>query len=230
MSQGGAEEEAARRRTSASFDPFATARALGEIQAEGLRAAGALVERLVHLVDGPVRADGATGTAEPPLPNSPADSQAATDAWFTMWNELFERTTRALGAIGGGPPIVPEDGARSLTLDGRRPPVTNAVTVSVPVGGSACAEVWLHNGTAEDLGPLTPTCGPLVAIDGTLLGPAVEIDPASIELLPRRSSRALQLTVSAGADATIGPHRGTLQVAGAPDLWLAVEVVVEDPA
>jgi hypothetical protein len=228
MSEGGADEDAARRRASTPFDPYATARVLGEIQAEGLRAAGALVERLVHIVDGPVTVDseGDTGPTVPPLPNSPADAQAATDAWFSMWNELFERTTRAFGAPGAGPAPAGPAGERSLTIDGPRSGSLSSVVADVTPGTTTSVEVWLHNGTAEDLGPLAPVCGPLTASDGSVLDAVVTIDPAQIAQLPRRSSRGLQVTIAASTDLATGRYRGALHEDGAPDLWLAVEVVV----
>ena len=204
---------------------------LGEIQAEGLRAAGALVERLVHLVDGPLvvddQDDAPSTTA--PLPNSPADAQAATDAWFSMWNELFERTTKAFGAMGPGPAAA-DGGDRSVWLDGQRPGGPSAVVASVPPGGSTTVEVWLHNGTAVDLGPLVPGCGPLTAGDGSALGAAVAIDPPDRPAPSTVESRAPAHGRRATGGAPRAPTGAPCRWPGAPELWLAIEVVVEAPA
>ena len=73
-----------------TFDPVLGAKILGEIQAEGLRAAGALVERLVHLVDGPIedKSEPSTNTVEGPS----SAVMGAVGPWFDLWRELVERS------------------------------------------------------------------------------------------------------------------------------------------
>lgn len=211
--------EATGRRSGDAFDALAGARVLGEIQAEGLRAAGALVDRLVHLVDG-----SASSGADDPRPGSASDTQAATEAWFDLWGDLMGRATRALGTVtpaGDGP------AAPRLDLAGTSAGPTVELTV-VP-GGTATTELWLHNATADDLGPLAARCAPLVAPDG-VAGPEVVITPARIDGMPARSSRGLIVSVSAATDLSPATYRGVLQVDGAPEVWAPIVVLVESGA
>ena len=75
------------------FDPVLGATLFNEIQAEGLRAAGALVERLVHLVDGSpatTASDRAADSADQPA--SPTDAtgpeMGAILPWFELWRDV----------------------------------------------------------------------------------------------------------------------------------------------
>src|SRR5689334_22601097 len=78
------------------LDPALGAKIFGEIQAEGLRAAGALVERLVRLVDGP-RSDPADESATP----SPSAAESAVQPWFELWRDLIERTSETVQRLQG---------------------------------------------------------------------------------------------------------------------------------
>ncbi|HEY1738969.1 MAG TPA: hypothetical protein VGI86_09680, partial [Acidimicrobiia bacterium] len=91
-------------------------------------------------------------------------------------------------------------------------------------------EAWLHNGTTAGAGPLTLHAGELRAPDGTLLGASVVCDPSRIDSLPGRSSRGVTVSVRRHGRVRAGIYRGLIQVEGAPDVWLAVEVMVRAPA
>jgi hypothetical protein len=195
-----------RKRALPPFDPVAGMRAVADIQAEGLRAAGDLLERMLR--------------SEPDAPTPrPRPSSGDFGALVDAWTDLMRRTVAALAAgesdtltvavdgNGGGPPV-------RLALDG--------------TAERAEAEVWLHNGTFSAVGPLALRCGPLTDADGTVLaGADVGFEPREVELLPARSSRAVVVSLAAKAPLRPGTYRGTIQAHGAPRLWLALEVVVE---
>ena len=146
-----------------SFDPVAGMRAVADIQAEGLRAAGDLLERILRAEpDGPG-----------PRQGSPAgDYTALVDAW----TELLRRTVAAVAQPGRpGAVTVPVDSS------GVGPPVR--LTVPGPDGaGDATAEVWLHNGTRSAAGPLALRCGQLSDCGGAVLdGADVRFEPAEVD-------------------------------------------------
>ena len=90
-------------------------------------------------------------------------------------------------------------------------------------------EVWLHNGSRSSVGPVIFRCGDLSDAQGELLeGVDVRFDPAELEPLPARSSRAVTVSL-AGEDHLpgAGVYRGTIQARGAPGVWLPLEVVVQ---
>ena len=90
----------------------------------------------------------------------------------------------------------------------------------------AHTEAWLHNGTTTGVGPLTLHAGELRASDGALLGASVVCDPGRIDSLPGRSSRGITVAVRRHGRVRAGTYRGLIQVEGAPEVWLAVEVTV----
>jgi hypothetical protein len=208
--EAGADAKEDGARLSALFDPVAGMRAMAEIQAEGLRAASALLDRVLEPpYDG--HAYGPRGAA----PRTDDGYSALVEAWA----ELLQRFAAGLARpADSGPTTVPVD--------------TGAVGAPVRVAMDrdehlARAEVWLHNGTAEGVGPLSLRCGPLTAPDGTLLAAVtVRFDPAEIERMPSRSSRGVQVVIAATEQPRAGVYRGTIQADGAPKLWLPVEVEV----
>jgi hypothetical protein len=203
------------------FDPALGAKIFGEIQAEGLRAAGALVERLVHLVDGP-RSDHADESATP----SPSAAESAVQPWFELWRDLIERTSDTVQRLQGAG-VGPSGAGVRIGVDGSLAPV-KPLTLTLGPTRHAEGEMWLHNGTAEDRGALVPHCGPLCSLDGTPLACEVAIDPPKAEGLPSRSSRGFTISVVAQASAAPGTYRGLVQVRGADAVWLPLEVVVPE--
>jgi len=237
------------------LDPAANARALGEIQTRGLRAAGELVDRLIGAVDdaddGSNQSVGRrapspdTASATPVTGSPPADLLHA-------WMDVFQRGLQAMAAMARPGPV-PAAGESIATADIGRGTVTGAVHITVgsngaedvvgasdgPPGcaGSAdggrrpgrkgSAEVWLHNGTAEPTTALRPHCGDLRAHDGsTLPASTLRFEPASLDELPARSSRGLVVTADVADGVPGGAYRGVLLVAGAPDVWLPIVVTV----
>ncbi|MDQ2648445.1 MAG: hypothetical protein M3Z03_02690 [Actinomycetota bacterium] len=209
------------------LDPLAGARFLGEIQAEGLRAAGALVERLVHLVDGPVPKFTPADPAEAPSDTLSAteDAMGAITPWFELWTDLVERTTATMQRVRGTTPD-PVDGGVHLEVDGSLLP-SHPLTVPVVAGGCTRTEMWLHNGSDDAYDGLAPRCGPLVTADGSTLQGTVHFEPSSIESLPARSSRGFLVEIAIDDGVAPGIYRSTVQVRGASAVWMAIEVVVD---
>jgi len=208
------------------FDPALGARILAEIQAEGLRAASALVDRLVHLVDGPHQSgpEGAPGAATDRGSASNPLDMGAVKPWFDLWRDLVERTSETLQRLQGAGTGPAGDGVQ-LGVDGSLVPA-HPLIVAIGPNGSGRGEMWLHNGTAEDPGELIPRCGPLNGPNGSPLDCTVTIDPPQVDGLPSRSSRGFAITVSASRASAPGTYRGIVQVRGADAVWMPIEVVV----
>lgn len=200
-----------RRRSVPLFDPIAGMRAMADIQAEGLRAASNLLERVLE-------PDQRPPTARSPSlsPSFEPDYAGLADAWV----ELLQRVSAGLAPPGdAGRVTVPVDSAAV------GPPLRLVLEGPGHMEATA-AEVWLHNGTSAAVGPLALRCGALSAPGGELLDARVSFDPAEVPLLPPRSSRGIAMSVLAGGEPRTGFYRGTIQAEGAPALWLPVEVAV----
>jgi hypothetical protein len=223
-----------------------SAEALADVQARSLHAAGVLIDRIVHALDGPVddpsgaeqRTAPGGGSADGPGARAQAGTTAGSGAsdvagrLAETWLDLLRLAADVVlpaaanpGAHGaGGGPGAP-DGAVTWSVAEPAPP--SAIRLEV-TGGSGSAEAWLHNGTTDAVGPIHPRCGPLVSAEGRPLAGAIAIDPEVVPDLPGRSSRGLRLTVTVDGAAPTGLYRGLLQASGAPDLWLPVEVHVPE--
>jgi hypothetical protein len=208
------------------FDPVLGAKIFGEIQAEGLRAAGALVERLVHLVDGPHQ-DPATEdpgiSSEPEAASAPVDMGAILP-WFELWRDLVERTSDTVQRFQGAGVGPTGEGVR-VGVDGSLVPAQPLV-VAVGPAGPGLGEMWLHNGTSDDYGQLVPHCGPLCDADGTPLDCDVTVDPPKVDGLPPKSSRGFTIAIATRTAPALGTYRGIIQVRGADAVWMPLEVVV----
>jgi hypothetical protein len=208
MGDSRADGERGRQRSLPLFDPVAGMRAVADIQAEGLRAASEILERmLLSEPDGP---------GQPP--RSPAgDYTALVDAW----TDLLRRTVAGLAQPG-------RPGALTVPVDsnGVGPPVRLTVGEGGSQDGEA-AEIWLHNGTPSAVGPLALRCGELCDSGGTVLdGAQLCFEPREVALLPPRSSRGIGVSLAATGPLRPGTYRGTIQAQAAPQLWLPLEVVV----
>ena len=225
MVDEGGEQDPTGRVGSLPFDPVLGAKLLGEIQAEGLRAAAALVERVVHLVDGPQSTTSTDPDEDAPSSDGPpATDMSAVLPWFDLWSDLVGRTSDTLQRFRGADAGPGGDGVQ-IGIDGSLAP-TRPLVVSVGQSHRGQGEMWLHNGTSEDHGELVPRCGPLSDIHGNVLAGDVEIDPAKIDGLPSRSSRGFVISVEAEPSSAPGTYRGIVQVQGADAVWMPIEVVV----
>jgi hypothetical protein len=200
------------------LDPRANARALGDVQAQALRAAGDLVERLAHSVDGPEgesdeRTDAAGGGSAPS-----GDAARLVDVWLEMLSRI------ASAFDGSASPGSDQNGRVDVDLlasGGGR-----LRLVATPLERSAAAEIWLHNRSAEPISALCLHAGDLLSPAGVPLVATMAFDPCRIDEMPARSSRGVELTVTVHEGAAPGTFRGVLQIAGAPQAWVALELVV----
>jgi hypothetical protein len=198
-----------RKRSGALFDPVAGMRAMAEIQADGLRAASELLDRMLK-------------TDEHVPPTSARSPQRDYTALVDAWAELLQRM-----AAGLAEPAEPDHLTVPVDSSAVGPTVRFLLERCEPPA-RASAEIWLHNGTSAAVGPLVLRCGELAASDGTVLDCArVLFDPTEVDLLPPRSSRGVLASLAASAAVRPGIYRGTIQADGAPKLWLPVEATVE---
>lgn len=209
MAESQRDGERSQQRPVPVFDPVAGMRAMADIQAEGLRAAGELLERML----------GSEPDGHGPRPRLPGgDYTALVDAWTDLLRRMV-----------GGLAQPSESGAVTVPVDssGVGPPVRLAVGEPEDADG-AVAEVWLHNGTSSAVGPLALRCGQLSDSKGRVLkGAEVCFKPRKVALLPARSSRAVVVSLAASRALRPGVYRGTIQAKGAPRLWLPLEVTID---
>jgi hypothetical protein len=205
------------------FDPAANARALSAIQAEGFRAASQIVDRFIRIVTPetqsepspapPPRADGASAA------NVVSDLETLTRSWWSMVGRMLLQS--APKAIGSG-----DDG----TLDLANVESAGQIKLEAGVGGTASAEVWLHNRGSDDLGEVALRCSDLLSAEGSVFqAESIVLEPADVPM-PARSSRGIALNVRVAEYVRPGLYRGTLLVDGHPKLWLPVTLVVTRPA
>jgi hypothetical protein len=182
-------------------------RAMADIQAEGLRAAGELLERILRS-----EPDG-----RPTRPREPAgDYTAVVDAWADLLRRMVAGFTQ---------PVQPGGVTIPIDSSGVGPPVR--LSAAEPGSARPSTEIWLHNGAFSPVGPLTMRCGPLTGPDGRPLESAeVNFEPREVPLLEPRSSRGIVVSLTVSAPPPPGTYRGTIQADGAPKLWLPVEVVI----
>lgn len=211
------------------WDPLLGATLFNEIQAEGLRAASSLVERLVHLVDGSPDAEDRERAAD--SVNEPATPQDAHDPglsailpWFELWRDLVDRTSDTLQRLGDAGAGRAGEGVR-VGIDGSLVP-THPLTIVIDPDGHGRGEMWLHNGTPSEHGELVPHCGPLSDEYGQTLVADAELEPPKIDALPARSSRGFVISIGVDPASAPGTYRGVVQVRGASATWMPLEVVV----
>lgn len=207
----------------ATFDPVANAQALADVQAQALRAAGDLVERLAQSVDGArgrASAEHANGSApDGGAPTAAGDALRLVETWI----DLLQRASSSFANAGNG--AAPDHQRVDVHLNGDAPAGTVRLEM-LDNGSGAHTEAWLHNGTTTGVGPLTLHAGELRASDGTLLGASIVCEPSRVDSLPGRSSRGITVSVRRHGRVRAGTYRGLIQVEGAPEVWLAVEVIV----
>jgi hypothetical protein len=207
-------------------------RALADVQRRGLRAAGELVDRLVSSVDGDSGGDDDTAARG----QGPAGSSfGSVDELVQVWLELVRLGVDVIGqAATAQPPRNHDDrGVQGATVDVGSQRSRGSVRLEVRAGhpspsGEREVEVWLHNGTADTHGGIRLHCGDLRAHDGrTLPADAVRFEPPVVDL-PARSSRGITVHATAADLAAAGTYHGMILAAGAPGVWLPLEVDVAD--
>ena len=203
------------------FDPEANARALGEVQERGLRAASELVDRLVAAVDGRRAAQA------PPPPGDAGEapresaSPGPAEALIELWTDLLHRGIDALTDLAQ--PRVPDE---PIVVDLAGANMRSALSFVLATGTHDSAEIWLHNPSEVLLGSVRPTVGELRSSDGEVLPAAsIRFAPEAFEV-DSRSSRGVIVEVEIPQGTATGRFRGIVQVVGAPDVWLPIEVDV----
>lgn len=228
MEDGPGGREGDGRGWAALLDPAVATRALAEVQAQGVRAASELVDRIVRSVDGAreraeeavsARAEGGSGA---PAPDD--DARLLIETWI----ELAQQAAGSISRIGAERGDERAAAPRQLAVDGtsasEAPLVVTVDRAGRVLDGSG--EIWLHNGTPGAVGPLTVRCSELRAPEGSVLAAGLVAEPTALDELPARSSRGLELSVVPTGELRDGPYRGIVQVEGAPSVWLPVEVRV----
>ncbi|MCT7658121.1 hypothetical protein [Mycobacterium deserti] len=207
------------------FDPAANARALSAIQAEGFRAASQIVDRFIRIV-APDGSDSGPAPSHPPADGAPptnvaSDLETLTRSWWSMVGRmLLQSAPKATGLAGDG----------DTALDLQNAESAGQVNLEAQVGGSAAAEVWLHNRGADDFGNVSLRCSDLLSADGNIFqAESVMLEPTAVPM-PARSSRGVELNARVAEYVRPGLYRGTLLVEGHPNLWLPVTLVVTMPA
>lgn len=206
------------------FDPAANARALSAIQAEGFRAASALVDRFVQIATTGASPNGqhtasTAGEAQRDL-SAVRDIEPWIRSWWSMVGQFL---------LGAAPRTADSAAAEPATLDFANAAAEGRLDLAVTAPGVAAAEVWLHNRAAADLGRIRLRCSDLLAHDGVVIeSGAVSFDPADVAM-PGRSSRGMDVKVQVSQGSQPGVYRGTLLAEGHPDLWLPVVLTVGAP-
>ncbi|PXX06309.1 hypothetical protein [Mycolicibacterium moriokaense] len=207
------------------FDPAANARAFSAIQAEGFRAASALVDRFVRIAT-----TGISPNGQPPTSASAngehgdlfggADIEPLIRSWWSMVGQFL---------LGAAPPAADSAAPEPASLDFSAAAAEGRLDLAASAPGVATAEVWLHNRGAADLGQVQLRCSDLLAHDGDVVtSGAVVFDPDAVAL-PGRSSRGIELRIEVPQGVAPGIYRGTVLAEGHPSLWLPVVLTVRAP-
>ena len=204
------------------FDPAANARALSAVQAEGFRAASALVDRFVRVAASRTDSNGSTTASRAPLtPDQRADLFGATDI-----EPLIRSWWATIGQLLLGSPRSNSAAADSVIFDFSTGQANGPLNLESAAPGVASVEVWLHNRGPQDFGHIRLRCSDLLAHDGAVIpSSAVTYDQDSVGM-PGRSSRGIELKVVMAQSFAPGVYRGTLLVDGHPDLWLPLVLTI----
>lgn len=204
------------------FDPAANARALSAVQAEGFRAASALVDRFVRAAAGRTNSNGSTTASRAPLTaDERADLFGATDI-----EPLIRSWWATIGQLLLGSPRPNSAAAEGVIFDFATGEANGLLNLESVAPGVASVEVWLHNRGIQDRGDIRLRCSDFLAHDGALIpSSAVRYDQDSVNM-PGRSSRGIELKVVIAESISPGVYRGVLLVDGHPDLWLPMVLTI----
>jgi hypothetical protein len=210
----------------------------GERHEDPAASAGSPVAAEPTPADGTDGANGSDGDALPTTRPSVHGSPSAD--LMQVWMDVFQRGLQAMaamarpdGALVGGDSIVTADVGRGTATGALHISVVAAGSDGVagglngPSGRSASAEVWLHNGTSRPMIGLRLHSGDLRSHDGTTLpASGIRFDPPSLDELPARTSRGVQVLADVADEVPGGVYRGIVLAAGAPEVWLPIVVTV----
>lgn len=204
------------------FDPAANARVLSAVQARGFRAATEVVNRFVRLAATDPAADADAPAAKPEGPGT--DARVDADSVLAGWQKVAGRLAQSLTATA--PTTQPD----RVTMDFGSASATGQLMLAADQPGAAQTEVWLHNGSATDMGKVRLRCSDLLAHDGAVVSSAAVCFEPDVVPMYARSSRGVTMQVAVTDDVRPGSYRGTLLADGHEHVWLPVVLVVASPA
>lgn len=199
------------------FDPALNVRALGEIQARGLRAATEVVNQFIRMADTKTGTD--TAVDAQPTGDDPAPQVPDVDRVLRLWQRL---ATQAVESLRGAT----QSGSEAASVDIHHATSSGVVSLVAGEAGAVSTEVWLHNRGADDLGKVRLRCSDLLAHDGALIESAlVRFEPDAVPMVAR-CSRGVTVEIDVPDDIAAGSYRGTMLADGHPDIWLPVVLSV----
>ncbi len=205
------------------FDPDVNARALGEIQARGFRAASELVDRFVQSAN----KNGDVDSRKPPSEPRVNGIESVRDSAGPEMDRLIGSWETFVGRLAGS--LRRPDEPAHPTLDLTETSANGLVALAAAQGERAQTEVWLHNGGATDLGVVRLRCSDLLGHNGDVVAAqTVRFDPDAVAM-PPRSSRGVLVELDVAQALRPGSYRGTLLAEGHPDVWLPVALSVLAP-
>jgi hypothetical protein len=203
------------------FDPAVNARALGEIQARGFRAAAGLVDRFVTRADRSQPAAQESAPAAERTENPSAARIPDVDLLLESWRVLIGQLA---GSVRGNSS---RQASSAAAFDFVNSAASGELTLAATQPGTVDSEVWLHNSGSVDRGDICLRCGDLLSHDGSVIGSArISFEPEVVPM-PARCSRGVLVHIEVGADAAPGRYHGMLLADGHPDIWLPIMLDVE---
>jgi hypothetical protein len=211
------------------FDPVANVKALSDVQLRALRAAGALVDRLVASIDDawrdfppdPVAETPPRGQRDLAAPRTSGGPRGPVGDLVALWADFVTRSMQAMARLSqphSGVWVDVGTGERSGPL---------RVTVDAHGRSAPSAEVWLHNTTTQPVGPLRLHAGELrPPVGPSLSREVVHFEPPIVEELPGRSSRGVGVSIRVADPVPPGTYRTIVQAAGATQVALVLELTV----
>jgi hypothetical protein len=216
-----------------ALNPVENLRAMADVQAFGRQAAENLADRILAWGDAkpganrggqrPHDSDQPTGAGSHADGAGLADvvEQLRGDAAFAgeVSTRLVQHTITLVG-------ILIERFPRSAPSE----PTSEALTLqSVVAGGEASAVFWVHNTSAAAVSAVRPHCAPPRSHLGVELPPdAVVFDPPLLDPLPARSTCGIEVRVRVPRHAEPGTYVSVVMASNVPDLYLPLQVTVQD--
>jgi len=222
------------------LDPAANARALGDVQRRGLRAAQELVERVMVTVDGPgSNKRNPRFTFDPAPAREGSNGTGAAMPSADLVNQLvqgwWELTVSVLSGFGGTRSNEPDDFVAphddSLVVDVHHgsAPVSWRLEADTKGQVRSGAELWLQNSSPDPLSPIHFSVSDLLAESGARVpSSCVHLDPSEMTELPARSARGILLELHPDEPVARGKYRGILATGGARTMLIAIEVEVHE--
>jgi hypothetical protein len=220
------------------LDPVANARVISDVQRRGLHAARLLVDQVVSNLD---RVNDGSAPSSGGPPGDPGSGPDPVTDLVRAWSRLLSRSMEAFetsgtSAAGGPAGTGTSDGAARTGQHG------GAMTIDVAAGGdmgtlavnadekgafTEPVELWLHNPSHEQVGPLRIHLGDLHSPEGSVVpNSVVGFEPATLDELPFGAKQRVTVTLSFPEPLPPGVYRSVIQIAGLPDLSIPVRLSI----